>query len=111
MTKELEFNICKLETSCVLNADIRDLDIRVQESIPDALQYSSMRWSNHLCSDSSPASREVCELLGTFLTGERLLYWLEVLSLVGKVPVAISALRVMKACHKVCIPIACIKTF
>jgi hypothetical protein len=111
MTKELEFNICKLETSCVLNADIRDLDIRVQDKIPDALQYSSMHWSSHVCSDSSLVSEEVCELLGTFLTGVRLLYWLEVLSLMGKVPVAISALRVMKSCHKVCIPRACINIF
>jgi hypothetical protein len=102
MAKQLEFNICKLETSCLLNAEIRDLDDRVQEKISDALQYSCMHWSSHLCSDSLPASEHVCELLSTFLSGTRLLYWLEVLSLLGKVPVAIQALRLMKANFKVC---------
>jgi hypothetical protein len=103
MTNKLEFNISKLETSCVLNSDIPNLDDRVQEKISDTLQYSSMHWSSHLCSGPSPASREVAEILSTFLTGTQLLYWLEVLSLMGKVPVAISALRLMKSCFKVCI--------
>ena len=110
MAKELKFNICNLETSCVLNADIRNLDDRVQEKISDALQYSSMYWSSHLCVDSAPASEQVYEQLNTFLMGVQLLYWLEVLSLMGKVPVAISALRLMKACYKVCIFIVCINT-
>ena len=103
MTKELEFNICKLETSCVSNADIQNLDDRIQEKISDALQYSCMHWSSHLCSGASPAI-EVSELLSTFLTGVQLLYWLEVSSVTGKVPIAISALRLMKACAKACIP-------
>jgi hypothetical protein len=101
MMKELEFNICKLETSCMSNADIQNLDDHVQEKISDTLQYSSMHWSSHLCSGSSPASK-VSEILSTFLTGIQFLYWLEVLSLMGKAPVAISALRLMKACFKVC---------
>jgi hypothetical protein len=109
MTKELEFNICKLETSCVLNADVQHLDDRVREKISDALQYSTMHWSSHLCSGSPPA-RKVSELLSTFFTGVQLLYWLEVLSLMGRVPVAISALRLMKACFKVCILIFYIDT-
>ena len=109
MTKELKFNICELETSCALNADIQNLDDRVQEKISDALQYSCMHWSSHLCSGSSPAG-EVSELLSTFLTGVQLLYWLEVLSVTGKVPVAISSLRLMKACFKVCIPTLSIDT-
>jgi hypothetical protein len=109
MMKELEFNICKLETSCVLNADIHGLDARVQEKISDTLQYSSMHWSSHLCSGPSP-SRKVSDLLSTFLEGIQLLYWLEVLSLMGKVPVAISALQLMKACFKVSMLIVCIRT-
>jgi NACHT domain len=103
MTNELEFNICKLETSCVLNADIPNLHDRVQEKISDALQYSCRHWSSHLCSGSSPPSKQVSELLGAFLAGVQLLYWLEVLSVTGKVPMAISALRLMKAHFKVCI--------
>jgi hypothetical protein len=110
MTKELKFNICQLETSCVLNTDVRDLDSRVQEKISAALQYSSMHWSSHLCSGSLPAS-ELSELLNIFLTGTQLLYWLEVLSLMGKVPAAIQALRLMKVNFKVCTFTLCIRTF
>jgi NACHT domain len=110
MTNELEFNICKLETSCLLNAEIRDLDDRVQEQISDALQYSCMHWSGHLCSGPSPASRVVCDLLSAFLKRMQLLYWLEVLSLMGKVPVAIQALRLIKANFKVCALVPCIRT-
>jgi hypothetical protein len=102
MAKELEFNICELDTSCVLNTNIQGLDTRVREKISDALQYSCMYWSSHLCSGSSPTREEVLELLGTFITGVQLLYWLEVLSLMGKVPVAIQGLRLMKVNSKVC---------
>jgi hypothetical protein len=109
MTKELEFNICKLETSYMLNAHIQNLDNRVQERISAALQYSSVHWSSHLCSGPSPTS-EVTELLSTFLTGTRTLYWLEVLSLTGKVPVAIQALRLMKVNLKVCAFTICVRT-
>jgi hypothetical protein len=107
MAKELEFNICRLETSCVFNADIPNLEGRVQERISDALQYSSVYWSSHLCSGPSPRS-EVAALLCTFLTGTQLLYWLEVSSLMGKVPEAVLALRLMKACSKVCKFTVCI---
>jgi hypothetical protein len=108
MAAELKFNICELETSCVLNSDIHDLDSRVQGKIPDSLQYSSMHWSTHLCSGSVPVKVEVSELLSGFLMGAQLLYWLEVLSLMGKVPVAISALRLLQASFKACILTLCV---
>jgi hypothetical protein len=101
MTKELKFNICDLETSLLANAEIQGLDKRVDEKIPDGLQYSCMHWSSHLCSDSSPTSTAISALLDEFLTGPRPLYWIEVLSLMGKVPVAISALRQIKSCTEV----------
>jgi hypothetical protein len=102
MMRELKFNICELETSCRMNTDIQDLGDRVQEKISDALQYSSVHWSCHLCSDLSPLGKETSELLSTFLTGAQILYWLEVLSLMGMVPAAISSLRQIKARFKVC---------
>jgi hypothetical protein len=102
MIDELKFNICKLETSCVPNADIQDLSNRVRDKISDALQYSCIHWSSHLWSYSAPTRTEASELLGRFLTGPQLLYWLEALSLMGKVPVALSALRLLKASFMVC---------
>jgi len=50
MITQLCFNICKLEDSRLANADIKDLPSRIKENISDALQYSCLHWSNHLCS-------------------------------------------------------------
>jgi NACHT domain len=107
MEKNLKFNICELETSCIFNSDIQDLNDPVQQRIPDALQYSCMHWSNHLCYDIDPVSAEIAKLLDNFFTESQPLYWLEVLSLMGKVPVAISALRLMKGSFKVSMLILC----
>jgi hypothetical protein len=54
MVDQLRFNICKLEDSRLDNADIKDLQSRINQNISDPLQYSSLYWSNHLC--STPAN-------------------------------------------------------
>ncbi|KIM28356.1 hypothetical protein M408DRAFT_329451 [Serendipita vermifera MAFF 305830] len=100
MMTELRFNICGLEASHLPNSDIQNLSKRVQERVSDILQYSCLHWSTHLYANPDPASKEVCELLDTFLRGERFLYWLEVLSVMGKVPAAIVALRKIIACNR-----------
>ncbi|KIM31243.1 hypothetical protein M408DRAFT_64777, partial [Serendipita vermifera MAFF 305830] len=101
MIAELQFNICKLETSYRTNSEIEDLNERVQEHISDTLQYSCLYWSNHLCSSLDPVRKEVSDYLGTFLKSERVLYWLEVLSMMGKVPTAIGALRNIISCRRI----------
>ncbi|KIM27014.1 hypothetical protein M408DRAFT_176560 [Serendipita vermifera MAFF 305830] len=100
MMRELRFNICGLETSCLPNSDINNLSERVRENISDILQYSCLHWSSHLCANLDPASTEICQLLDSFLRGERFLYWLEVLSVMGKVPTAIVSLRRIIACSR-----------
>ena len=101
MAEKLKFNICKLETSYLFNTDIQNLEVRVEQKVPDALQYSCMHWSTHLCYDVDPVDVDLTGLLDGFFKGPRPLYWLEVLSLMGKVPVAISALRLIKSCSRV----------
>jgi hypothetical protein len=101
MAKELKFNICELETSHLYNAQIQDLDGRVEQKIPDALQYSCLYWAHHLCYEGGPVVGEISGLLDGFFAESQPLYWLEVLSLMGKVPDAILALRLMKANFKV----------
>jgi len=49
MVEQLRFNICGLEDSRLANADVKGLASRIKENISDALQYSSLYWSNHLC--------------------------------------------------------------
>ena len=48
MVVQLRFNICELEDSRVANAAIKDLESRIEQKIPQPLQYSCLYWSNHL---------------------------------------------------------------
>ncbi|KIM20013.1 hypothetical protein M408DRAFT_334177 [Serendipita vermifera MAFF 305830] len=100
MMRELRFNICGLETSCLPNSSIKDLNERVQRNISDTLQYSCLHWASHLCSNLDATSKEIREGLNEFLKSERILYWLEVLSTMGEVPAASTALRNIIACSK-----------
>jgi hypothetical protein len=44
----LKFNMCKLETSYLANADVEDLNTRLDQHIPPALLYACRFWDNHL---------------------------------------------------------------
>ena len=95
MDTQLRFNICKLEDSRLANADIKDLPSRVQQNISDALQYSSLHWTNHLC--FLPGDRDqresVVGSLRKFFEGLYPLFWVEVLSVMGMVPNGAPSLR------------------
>jgi len=93
MVKQLCFNICKLEDSRLANADVKDLPSRIEQNISDPLQYSSLYWSNHLC--SAPNNRDQCVLEGLkkFFGGLYPLFWIEVLSVLGIVPIGAPSLR------------------
>jgi len=94
MTTQLRFNICNLEDSRLANADIQDLPSRVKQNISDALQYSCLNWLNHLC--FPPANRDQCVLaLGRFFEGLYPFFWVEVLSVMGTVPIGVPSLRKM----------------
>jgi len=95
MTTQLRFNICKLEDSRLANVDIGDLPSRVKQNISDALQYSCLHWLNHLC--FPPANRDqhmfVLGSLKEFFEGLYPLFWVEVLSIMGVVPIGVPSLR------------------
>jgi len=90
MVEQLRFNICKLENSQLPNADIKDLQSRIEENISDPLQYSCVYWSNHLC--STPNWR-VLGTLKEFFEGLYPLFWIEVLSIMGMIPIGAPSLR------------------
>ena len=73
----LRFNICGLETSYVPNAEVVDLDKRVKKNIPHHLLYACKFWAMHLKDTEFVA--EVAELVCQFISGELVLFWLEVL--------------------------------
>ena len=95
MVTHLRFNICELEDSRLANADIKDLPLRIKENISDALQYSCLHWSNHLCSppDTGDQHMLVLDSLKVFFEGMYALFWVEVLSIMGVVPTGAPSLR------------------
>jgi hypothetical protein len=95
MVTQLRFNICKLEDSRLANADVKDLPCRVKQSISSALQYSCLYWSNHLCFSPENCDQWVLALghLKKFFEGLYRLFWVEVLSIMGMVPIGVPSLR------------------
>jgi len=94
MVTQLCFNICKLEDSRLANKDIKDLPARIKENISDALQYSSLHWSDHLCSKEN--RDQLVLVLGSlkgFFEGLYPLFWIEVLSIMGMTPIGALSLR------------------
>ena len=95
MVTKLRFNICKLEDSRLVNADINDLPSRVKENVSDALQYSCLHWSDHLCFPPDNSDQRVLVLgrLEKFFEGLYPVFWIEVLSVMGMVPIGAPGLR------------------
>ncbi|KAG8788918.1 hypothetical protein FRC16_001289 [Serendipita sp. 398] len=93
MTQELRFNICCLESSFIPNRNIADLASRIKQNISIALLYSCLYWSDHLCHTPDTGDKKIYLALDKFTEDGRLLYWVEVLSLTGKIYVGESGLR------------------
>ena len=93
MVEQLRFNICKLEDSRLANDDVKDLPSRIREYISDALQYSSLYWSNHLCFAPNTGDQRVLESLRKFFEGPYGLFWIEVLSIMGMLRIGVPSLR------------------
>ncbi|EJF58655.1 WD40 repeat-like protein [Dichomitus squalens LYAD-421 SS1] len=77
MNNRLAFNICRLETSYILNRDIPDLDSRLSTYVPQSLLYAACNWNDHL---ATTHLSDLQQELSMFLR-ERLLFWFELLGL------------------------------
>ena len=93
MVEQLHFNICKLEDSQLANAQVKDLATLIKQNISDALQYSSFYWSNHLCLTPDNRDPRMLGSLKIFFEGVYPLFWIEVLSIMGVVPIGAPSLR------------------
>ncbi|KAF7349075.1 WD-REPEATS-REGION domain-containing protein [Mycena venus] len=89
MESKLTFNICKLPTSHVCNDDMPDIKDKVKTYIPNHLRYACLFWGDHLKATSF--SYGISDVVKKFLV-EKLLFWLEVLSLLKMVRNAPKAL-------------------
>ena len=93
MDEQLRFNICELQDSRLANADTHDLQSRIENVISDTLQYSSFYWSNHLCFNPDNGDHRVWGMLKKFFGGLHGLFWVEVLSIMGMVPIGAPSLQ------------------
>ncbi|CAE6411393.1 unnamed protein product, partial [Rhizoctonia solani] len=78
MRDQLRFNICSIQSSFMPNAKIPNLEERITANISEELFYSCRFWMDHL-SETDPVDTSL--LLANELLSERLLFWMEVMSL------------------------------
>lgn len=91
MNSQLHFNICNLPTSHAFNKEISDLPTLIQSCIPESLSYACRYWMVHL-TQSPEGDSEITRLILEFFQ-EHFLHWLEVLSLIKDVSMAVMALN------------------
>jgi len=96
VSPKLRFNMCSLESSIVKNADFQ---ATTKSTVPRLLSYSCQYWADHLI--HIPSDKTVMEAV-EFVMYEKLLFWLEVMSLLGKTYEASLILRRVLA-SKVCL--------
>lgn len=83
-------NPCRISDSYALNSEVDDLDGKINEFLSPHLQYASRSWAHHLSLSTYSASLK--EQLRVFCK-TRLLEWLEVMSLLGRVDPTIKQLE------------------
>jgi hypothetical protein len=93
MDRSLEPNMCKLPDG-VLNSEVDDLKERTEQCVPQSLQYACRSWHKHLVATTPAHTLKIISLLHCFLKG-KFLFWLEVLSVLGRVREAVDALEVV----------------
>ena len=90
--RDLSFNICGLGTSYVPNADIENLNERIRRNIPPHLSYACRFWASHL--KAAVFNGSLALEVVHFLFSARLLFWMEVLTLLkalGNISEALAA--------------------
>ncbi|KAI0264969.1 hypothetical protein BC834DRAFT_240164 [Gloeopeniophorella convolvens] len=90
---EVHFNMCKLVSSCQKNLDVPDIHSLVSRHISHSLSYASRFWDNHL--RHVPFHIDFVKKLQALLLA-KFPFWLEALSLLGRIDLALQALSTLK---------------
>jgi len=77
-SSELHFNMCNLKSSNVRNMDIMATD---KSAISPLVSYSSQFWADHLVQNKC---EESFINIVKFVMHEKLLFWIEAMSILGK---------------------------
>ena len=98
MNQLLEQNMCGLPDGAI-NSEVGDLNNRAEQYVSKALEYACRSWHKHLI---GKMAAQTLKILQEFL-GEKFLFWLEVLSVVGAVREAVDALEATAKWLDVCL--------
>lgn len=100
MHKKLKFNICRLKSSHIPNIQVEGLSKQIKKEITPDLVYACQFWWIHFQQLEEPTDKTVTKAIKEFLN-VHLLHWLEVLSLIKEVPIAVRALITVADQYKV----------
>jgi len=89
--KKLRKDICRIGGRLKMNNEVAELDSVVKQSLPGWVQYACCYWATHLES-STIGESSLVQALETY-TSNNLLYWLEALSLLGRLELAIPLIQ------------------
>jgi NACHT domain len=89
MKHGLQFNICGLESSYHMNEGISDMEMRVKDNISPHLSYSCWHWADHL--GASVYEKDVVMQAREFMEVQ-FLFWLEVMSVMGRMDLALRSM-------------------
>jgi len=100
MQTELCFNICRLETSYLLNSEVTDLNWRIHEYIPAHLSYACRLWAIHV--QEAQFRNNLAQEI-ELVVKDKLLFWIEALSLMEVLSVVPSHLATIASWLEVCL--------
>jgi len=102
MMQGLKRNICEMDAS-KLNNEVEDFAARKKKYIGQSLGYACRYWADHL-THSSPSGNGTEMLVQALekLIQTKVLYWIEVLSLLGDSGAIVTHLEKAKSWHSVC---------
>ena len=96
MKKGLKKNICNLDDHVILS-EVKDLSTHQKTHIGSALGYACCFWTRHLAETPSDGydSEEIWKAIDEFFT-THLLFWIEVLAIMGNLGIGIHAINDIK---------------
>lgn len=106
MRDQLKFNICDLPSSYRLSKEVEDLNDRIHDNISSECSYACRSWADHLGAVQDlvahPDDLQLRLGIEMFLT-KKLLSWLEVQSVLGRISLASAAISTLVSFLSVCL--------
>jgi hypothetical protein len=91
LCKQLRQDICHIRDPSLFNAEVEDLEERLERYVSPELRYASVHWMAHVAS-SGIGSDALFEVLSCFCA-EHIFHWIEILSLTSRLLDADRGLR------------------